>query len=313
MYVPMHKIPNLPLGKVANRSIVCVFFPRMYGAFNTNKISEVDLQCIYNNCLHPTIQRRLHFGTLDIPSLLLNDFACMYLDGITTLRPYFRDTYFGHKLHGWKAATVHNLDLDAENEATEQAQQNPPAYERLHALDDLTRVLDMSCINQEQWFIDIGLKFGIQGKVVTWRKNDVAGFQWHPGKHSNMINYVQAYTTEKAISYQLHQGIFRLRKTSELLSNRACDRLLVDLDKQSTILFTCTGNANKEGNNPPQDGCARLEVRVPLHEASTILTRFPQRLLNQTMVQIPSRYWWFYINVLPPDTSSGFVLLRFSK
>ena len=97
------------------------------------------------------------------------------------------------------------------------------------------------------------LEVGIAGKVVTWRAwghqalihfllpdhddagraltcskhyyvdhqihlKDLSGFCWTPGPHSDLFHYIQAYTTEKAISYQLHQGIFSFWNPSELLS-----------------------------------------------------------------------------------------------
>ncbi|KAI6116604.1 hypothetical protein EDD17DRAFT_1486750 [Pisolithus thermaeus] len=348
LYVPMHKIPNLALGKVANRAVIRVFFPRLYGKFDTPQIPRPDLESIYNSCLRPIVQRlmpnqathwppsyntnmqisrdragRFHFGSFDIPAYLLDEFAEMYLHSVQQLRPYFRDAYFGHELRGWKAATVHNLDEDIDGG---NRHQDNPAYERIDALDDLTNVLHMPSINPEQWLVDVGLEFGNQGHVVTWRKNghaalirhllpdhddpaaamersrryyvdyhmhlkDIAGFRWTPGRHSDVIKYAQAYTTEKAISYQLHDGIFRPRKPSELLSDRLIERLLSDLDKQAAVIFTCTGNGDMR-DNQAQDGCARLEVRVPLNYAQDVLTRMPRRLINDTMVQVPACYWW---------------------
>ncbi|KAI6008988.1 hypothetical protein PISMIDRAFT_120059 [Pisolithus microcarpus 441] len=348
MYVPMHKIPNLALGKVANRSVIRVFFPRLYHRFDSPQIPQLDLELIYNRCLRPIVQRlmpnqathwppsyntilqtsrdqrgRFHFGSFDIPAYLLPRFSELYLQSVQQLRPYFRDAYFAHELRGWKAATVHNLEEDADG--GNHHRDNQP-YERVNALDDLTGVLHMPSINPDQWLIDVGLEFGNPGHVVTWRRyghpaigrhllpdhndpaaamersrqyyvdyhmhlKDIAGFRWTPGRHSDVIKYVQAYTTEKAISYQLHDGIFRPRKPSELLSDRLTERLLDDLDKQAGILFTCTGNGDMWGGEP-QDGCARLEVRVPLNHAQDILTQIPRRLINDTMVQIPSRNWW---------------------
>ena len=347
MYVPMHSIPNLALGKVANRSAIRVFFPRMYRAFDTRKIPSQDLEAIYDRCLHPIITRmmpllathwpptyqvaleqsrdragQLHLGSLDIPAHLLPDFARSYLDAVQNLRPYFRDAYFGHELRGWKAATAHNIGPDSDEENVDA--NNAATYERVQALNDLLNVLDMPSINQEQWLVDIGVEFGAAGQIVTWRTSghealiryllpglenagrvmarskryyvdnqmhlkDIAGFRWTPGSHSDTVHYVQAYTTEKAISYQLHQGIFALRKPTELLNERPRRKLLDDLNRQSDIFHTCTGD-----NEQPraQEGCARLEVRVPLSHIGQILTNFPRHLLNATMVQIPARYWW---------------------
>ncbi|KAI6103250.1 hypothetical protein EDD16DRAFT_1493737 [Pisolithus croceorrhizus] len=348
MYVPMHKIPNLALGKVANRSVIRVFFPRLYKRFESPRIPQLDLELIYNRCLRPAVQRLMpnqtthwppsyntllqisrdqrghfHLRSFDIPAYLLPRFAEMYLRSVQELRPYFRDAYFGHELRGWKAATVHNLEEDADGGDRRQGGQ---PYERLNALDDLTHVLDMPSINPDQWLVDVGLEFGKHGHVVTWRRNghaelgryllpdhddpaaamersrkyyvdyhmhlkDIAGFRWTPGRNSDVIKYVQAYTTEKAISYQLHDGIFRPRKPSELLSDKQTERLLDDLNKQATIIFNCTGNGDV-WRGQPQDACARLEVRVPLNHAQDVLTGMPRHVIDDTMVQIPARTWW---------------------
>lgn len=349
----MHSIPNVALGKVANRSAIRVFFPRMYQRAESRKIPMTDLQAIYNQCLRPLILRlmpnqgshwpqdynsavetsrdhagRLHLSSLDIPAHLLNEFARSYLERVQTMRPYFRDAYFGHELRGWKGATVHNLE-DADEEVREDGQpEEDPIYEHVNALEDLTRVLDLGSINQDQWLIDIGLEFGSPGKVVTWqtrghraliryllpdienveealRNNrhyfvdnqmhlkDLAGFRWSPHTHSDVIHYVQAYTTEKAVSYQLHKGIFSHRKPSELLSDRVCKKLQKDLEQQGDILYACTGDDERIGDRSrPQEGCARLEVRVSLARVHDVLTRFPSQLVNRTMVQIPANYWW---------------------
>jgi hypothetical protein len=204
-------------------------------------------------------------------------------------------------------------------------------YERVNALDDLTRVLHMPSIQEHQWLVDVGLEFGRPGKVVTWRSTghmavvrhllpdipnlertfhrskayyvdnqmhlkDVAGFRWTPNQNIESVTYVQAYTTEKCVSYQLHEGIFRPRKALELLSKQACAKLVDDLDEQSAILFTCTGEDEDEPDVKPQEGCARVEVRVPLSDVNNILTDFPLELINETMVQIPASQWWYVIN-----------------
>lgn len=342
----MHKIPNLPLGKVANRSVVRIFFPRMYHRFDSSKIPSPDIELIYNSSLRPIIQQlmpnqashwpysyqvaletsrdssgRLHLGSLDIPAHLLPDFASSLLRSIQQLRPYFQDAYFGHELRGWKGATAHNPSNP--NNLPED-----DLHERVSALDDLTRVLDMPAINSDQWLIDVGLEFGVPHHVVTWRSTghsallqhlcpgirnldhvlerskayfidhqmhlkDFAGFRWTPSQNAPSIHYMQAYTTEKSVSYQLHDGIFQHRKPSELLSSHTCGRLLHDLDKQSHILFSCTGDDDPNRQQTgPQEGCARLEIRVRLSDANNFLTDFRQDLIGQTMVQVSARYWW---------------------
>ncbi|KAI6010446.1 hypothetical protein BKA83DRAFT_120059 [Pisolithus microcarpus] len=306
MYVPMHKIPNLALERSPTA-------PPPIGLRVTTPSSKQAATSVVASI--SGVSTFLHTFCHGFQNCISNQ--------VQQLRPYFRDAYFAHELRGWKAATVHNLEEDADG--GNHHRDNQP-YERVNALDDLTGVLHMPSINPDQWLIDVGLEFGNPGHVVTWRRyghpaigrhllpdhndpaaamersrqyyvdyhmhlKDIAGFRWTPGRHSDVIKYVQAYTTEKAISYQLHDGIFRPRKPSELLSDRLTERLLDDLDKQAGILFTCTGNGDMWGGEP-QDGCARLEVRVPLNHAQDILTQIPRRLINDTMVQIPSRNWW---------------------
>lgn len=375
----MHKIPNLPLGKVANRSIVRVFFPRMFNRFDSNKIPSPDIELIYNRCLRPIVQHlmpnqathwpasyeialqtgrdhtgRLHLGSLDLPTHILPDFAHQYLDLIQQLRPYFQDAYFAHELRGWKAATVHNIQ-DVSQPRVDDAL---ASHERVHALDDLTRILDMPSIRPHQWLIDVGLEFGVPGKVVTWRSTghnallqyllpdipniaratkrskmfyvdpqmllkDVSGFRWTPGQNSDHITYIQAYTTEKSVSYQLHDSIFRPRRPLELLTKSNCEKLLRDLDEQSRILYTCSGDETADLESTRQEGCARLEVRVPLSDANNILTQFPPDLISTTMIQIPAKHWWYAqilfcnlfshydLSLILSGTSNGFVLLPF--
>ncbi|KAH0826436.1 hypothetical protein J3R83DRAFT_5418 [Lanmaoa asiatica] len=186
----------------------------------------------------------------------------------------------------------------------------------------------MNAINQDQWLVDIGVEFSIPGKVVTWHSSghhalvryllpdvqnpatilgqskkyyvdnqmhlkDLTGFRWTPGSHSDILHYVQAYTTEKAVSYELHQGIFKLCKPSELLADRVRARLINDIQEQSQVIHTCIGDDGNE-DSIPQEGCAHLEVRIPLGQVQQVLTSFPHTLLNQIMVQISAPHWWYF-------------------
>ncbi|KAF9218170.1 hypothetical protein BS17DRAFT_823392 [Gyrodon lividus] len=72
------------------------------------------------------------------------------------LRPEFRDAYFVHELQGWKGATVHDPD-------------NIP--NKVAALGDLTHVLDMDHMVQEDWQIVVTLELGLPGHVIAWKTN----------------------------------------------------------------------------------------------------------------------------------------------
>jgi hypothetical protein len=54
----MHKIPNVPLGKVQQRHVVRIFFPRLYSTAHLDdkvNMSQEDLALIYDCCLRPTL------------------------------------------------------------------------------------------------------------------------------------------------------------------------------------------------------------------------------------------------------------------
>ncbi|KAG8220265.1 hypothetical protein J3R82DRAFT_1335, partial [Butyriboletus roseoflavus] len=103
------------------------------------------------------------------------------------------------------------------------------------------------------------------------RLKDIADFRWTPGTNSKTISYIQAYTTDKEVSYQLHEGLFCLRKPSELLTNQLCQKFINDLDEQSSILFACTGHNLNLSETRPHEGCACLKVRFSLANANDIL------------------------------------------
>ncbi|KAG2125256.1 hypothetical protein BD769DRAFT_1388531 [Suillus cothurnatus] len=132
--VLMHKISNLPLGKVQQCHVVRVFFPQLYNAdWPVGLLPQDKLARIYDRCFSPTMMEvmpelrdkwpttyaaayahsRNHTGSLtfsstDIPWYRLEEIATTLLDKLADLGPTFRDAYFGHELRGMKGATIHN-------------------------------------------------------------------------------------------------------------------------------------------------------------------------------------------------------------
>lgn len=338
----MHSIPHIVLGNVTDRSVVRVFFPQMYQRDELKDILKRDLESIYNDCLHPLIlylmpdegslwppdyntaqrmgrnpPRHLRLPSFDIPPHLLDEFACLYLQRVQSLRPYFRHAYFGHELRAWKGIAVPNVDGKGEEDGKGRS-----AYERAHTLEDLTRVLDLELVNQDDWGIDVGLAFGIPGKVVTWKTQghealirflvpglqnipdilhgdkhyvvnhemhlkDISGFCWTPHGHSNVFYYIQTYTTSKDVSNELYESH---RSPLELLTDHLSQKLKRDVRERRKFLLAFITD-NKVA--PVHKDCyARLKVRVPLAQVPQVLTHFPLELVNQTMVQISSVNWW---------------------
>ncbi|KAG1804175.1 uncharacterized protein BJ212DRAFT_1304390 [Suillus subaureus] len=127
--VPMHKIPNVALGKVQQRHT-----PRLYSASSLGvEVSQVDLALICDHCLHPMMAkvilestdqwlasyataytqfrncfRTLTFSSINIPWYRLEDVTQILLTKLGDEKPAFKDAYFVHKLRGMKNATIHN-------------------------------------------------------------------------------------------------------------------------------------------------------------------------------------------------------------
>ncbi|KAG2064536.1 hypothetical protein BDR04DRAFT_1035008, partial [Suillus decipiens] len=336
--VPMHKIPNLPLGKVQQRHVVRIFFPRLYNAdWPVTQLPPDKLALIYDRCLRPTMMEvvpesrdkwpttyaaayahsrtrtgSLTFSSTDIPWYRLDHVATTLLTKLADLGPAFKDAYFGHELRGTKGATMHNgRDED----------------ERRLAMEDLFEHVDVASLQADQWHVDVGLTISVPGHVVTWRESchhellshllpavsaqrisrlinnktrfhldralqikEFAGFRattTHcPG--ASGLSYVQAYCTEKNVTYSLNPGVFRRRHAKELLQKETEDRILKDMDVMSNIFFECAGEGEVEG----RDGCARLEVRVTLADAMNALSTLPDELIRRSVVAIERRVWW---------------------
>jgi hypothetical protein len=336
--VPMHKIPNVPLGKVQQRHVVRIFFPRLYNPdWPINQLPQDKLALIYDRCLRPTMVElvpesrdkwpttyaaaythsrsrtgSLAFSSTDIPWYRLEQVATTLLAKLADLGPAFRDAYFGHELRGTKGATIHNgRDED----------------ERRLAMDELFEHVDVDSLNDEEWHVDVALTISVPGHVVTWRESshhellshliptasvqqisrlihnkarfhldralqikEFAGFRatttncaWAPG-----LSYVQAYSTEKNVTYSLNPGVFRRRQAKELLQKETEDRIIKDMDVMSNVFFECAGEAEVEG----RDGCARLEIRVPLADAMNSLSTLPEELIQRSVVAVERRVWW---------------------
>ena len=50
----------------------------------------------------------------------------------------------------------------------------------------------------------------------------------------------------------------------------------------------CSGSQNHRS----QEGCARLEIRVPLQVAQTALRDVPHDMLREWTLSVPANHWW---------------------
>ncbi|KAI6117767.1 hypothetical protein EV401DRAFT_1863161 [Pisolithus croceorrhizus] len=338
--VPLHKVPNFALGKVAQRSVTRVFFPRKYVQDAQATITQSEFEVIYDECLRPAIERllpestarwpisyraalelyrcrndgesgRLAVATVELPWMILDQFSGSFLQLLADQNVVFRDAYFVHEVCGIKGASIHRLD-------------DLPGAQS--ALDEMLDHLDLHAINDENWFIDVGLEIGKPDHVVTWFADghelllqnvlsqsshqavanlmkskkfktdhmallkDCAGFRAEMTvriQDNDHVNYICAYCTEKNVHYQRHPGLYRYRRADELQIPEKHKKIIDDLNTMSETLVECSST-----QGTLQTGSARLEVRVPLHRAITANRFFDERLLELTVVSIPAKTWW---------------------
>jgi hypothetical protein len=198
--------------------------------------------------------------------------------------------------------------------------------ERDFAVQDMFEHVDVPTLDPQDWLVDVALTIGVEGRVVTWRESchqellsyllpgvplqnissltnrkkkfhldrtlqikELAGFRATTSDLADDISYVQAYCTEKNVSYQLNSGVFRRRRPEELLDSKKEQKILVELDLISQVYYECAG---EEEGVDGRDGCARLEIRVPLDKAVDALSTLPEELIERSVVAIDRRIWW---------------------
>jgi hypothetical protein len=94
------------------------------------------------------------------------------------------------------------------------------------------------------------------------------------------IAYMQMYTTDKSVTF--HQAG---RRHAKYL--KATDAL------KGTPPVYCAGlyEAYRQAQNM-NDCAARLEVRIPIDHAETVLTTFPNALIKQCLLNFKREKWW---------------------
>ncbi|KAI5990556.1 hypothetical protein F5J12DRAFT_727576, partial [Pisolithus orientalis] len=176
----------------------------------------------------------------------------------------FQDAYYVHEFRGWKGATVHD-PLDAQDQDL--------------ALQKFIDVLHMERIDPDSWYIDHATGHetvlnhclpSLDQEVINpivikspfhvdhmMHLKELAGFQYAPGRkgHDDEVHYIQAYATEKTMSYQLHPGLFTPLDLMSLFITDNLETLIKKTEEMSKILFNCTGGEAGHA----QEGCARLK------------------------------------------------------
>ncbi|KDQ49882.1 hypothetical protein JAAARDRAFT_142807, partial [Jaapia argillacea MUCL 33604] len=252
-------------------------------------------------------QGKLHFGAQDIsvPHLaIFNEELRERMDDI----PEFRDSFYVHEVRGTKGCSDHDgTELEERNET----------------LDELCHFLDTGMIHEDEWWIDVGLEVSCQDHVVQWLETahhqllsaclpsctmnavdklvngsrfdvdrvallrDFAGFRVEVKSAGDLdgVVYVQAYTTDKCATYQLHQGAFTRHRPSDLFPDKV-EALLKHVLTISQVYGVCA----VEGN----PGCARLEVRSTLKTSRVHLNDLEPTFLMDAVSILPINTWWSF-------------------
>ncbi|KAG2097998.1 uncharacterized protein F5147DRAFT_583311 [Suillus discolor] len=175
--VPLHRIPNMALGKVDRRHITRIFFPGLYHQGQNPAIPPETMSLIYEKCLRPAVvslngvdrsrwpitystamtlyrdqKGKFHFGTIDFPSHLLGQLGHKLLE-LFQKQDGLQDAFFVHELRGTKGASHHDPR---------------DARARHAAFNAVFNLFDMSIIKPEDWVVDIGLEIQHEDHILQW-------------------------------------------------------------------------------------------------------------------------------------------------
>ncbi|PPQ97407.1 hypothetical protein CVT26_006809 [Gymnopilus dilepis] len=118
---------------------------------------------------------------------------------------------------------------------------------------------------------------------LTSHMTEVSGFRMSPGSRSRGefdIQYMQAYTTDKALTYRPDGPYTGKYITVKQILDRKAETYLDNLYK----LYLTSAKTNFS--------CARLEVRVPLSYATRALNGFLNMRFERYLFSFPRRAWW---------------------
>lgn len=252
---------------------------------------------------------QIHYQSVDVPEALLGRFA-RHVRAALNRFPRFEDSVFQIEIRGTKGAYSFPFnDADA----------------REYAFNLFIERLDNTRMGpHDNYYVDIGVEIHHDGHCVQWldaahqrllahalpsassaaisalsrsskmHKDisghlfDLSGFRVETGTKgtADKVVYVNVYTTDKAVTYQLHDGIFRERRASELFPG-PFPHLIDDINSISHTFAVCAGS-----QGTTQDGTARYELRVKMSNVDTALTTFPHELVQLSVVSIPNDIWW---------------------
>lgn len=254
---------------------------------------------------------QFHFGSIDLPPRFLHEFSTKLLE-LLQKHERLKDAFFLHEMRGMKGGTHYDNAAD-------------PAA-RKKAVEFVFRDLDFSRLTEDDWFLDVGTEFSCQGFVLQWltvghryvlqtalpsaspeqisailqssqqfkldiaaQLGDLGGFRSEPGSRGakDKVSHLITYQTDKAATYQLHNGIFKRRKAWNVLPGWD-KKYWKKMEWIAQTFETCAGDTERS----PLESNARLEVRVPLSKAYGALLDFPESVARQSIAAINPQVFW---------------------
>lgn len=252
-----------------------------------------------------------HFGSIDIPPSSIAPFADALRHNLRG-NQHLGVPFFQIELRGTKGMYSFPLTDLEERENT---------FNRM--LDELTLTSERDHL--DRWYVDVGMEVVCTDHVVQWVSNshegllkhalpsaseaevaalhagsyfsldssghlsDLAGFRCPPHSRgrSDQVVYINLYTTDKAVTYQLHRGAFSTHQPTSLYPGQM-PKLLADVGVIAAMFAECGGSKGQT-----QDGTARLEIRVGMEKALVTLNTFSEDLLRRSAICVPTTTWWY--------------------
>jgi len=244
---------------------------------------------------------KLSYGTQRLPAESVSAFGRHLMDAVNE-KDWGRGAFFFYEFRGTRGATTH--DRVAHRDA-------------LRAFID---VLDAEEIDLTHWFVDIGCELQSPGQVLWWRKDahwrvishclglepaeaqeiasssrlckdapcqlsDIAGFRLETNSRDRrytQIAYMQAYNTEKSVTYSLTQGSNCKQLSLEDIAN----------DPKATQHYAEAIAAAFKAAEDTHDGNARIEARVPLTRVHHEILTMDSTKWAPLLIALPRPSWW---------------------
>ncbi|KAI0362855.1 hypothetical protein BV20DRAFT_916322, partial [Pilatotrama ljubarskyi] len=204
----------------------------------------------------------LHFSKVDIPEELLPDFAELLLEALTN-HSRLKGGFFMVEMRGTKGMYTYTPGDDRHRRTA------------FNLLVEPLRMQD-EADNLDNWYVDVGLEVARPGHVLQWQTTahhrllrhalpslsdseinallegsnfsvdvsghlfELAGFRANPGARgrADKVVHLNVYTTDKAVTYQLHAGAFSQHPTTCLYPGKI-QRLLGDIETIARMFARC--------------------------------------------------------------------------